>query len=74
MCSQNSTGTTCRTARVFSRAAAMAPAMDERLVGSVARRSVACRSVSVPESGSPMTARSRRAAWDPSTSLCSNAW
>ena len=34
MCSQNSTGTTWRTARVFSRAAANAPAIDERLVGS----------------------------------------
>ena len=74
MCSQNSTGTTWRTARVFSRAAARAPAMDERLSGSVARRSVACHSVSVPESGRPITARSRRAACDPSTSLCSRAW
>ena len=33
--------------------------------GSVAKRSVACHSVSVPESGRPMTARSRRAACDP---------
>ena len=74
MCSQNSTGTTWRTARVFSRAAASAPAMDDRLVGSVASRSVACHRVSVPESGRPMTASSRRAACEPSTSLCSSAW
>ena len=73
MCSQNSTGTTWRTARVFSLAAARAPAMEDRLVGSVASRSVACHKVSVPESGRPITARSRRAACDPSTSLCSRA-
>ncbi len=74
MCSQNSTGTTWRTARVFSRAAASAPAMEDRLCGSVASRSVACHSVSVPLSGSPITASSRRAEADPSTSLCSRAW
>ena len=74
MCSQNSTGTTWRTPRVFSRAAASAPAMDERLFGSVASRSVACHSVSFSLSGRPMTARSRRAAWPPSVSLCSSAW
>ena len=48
--------------------------MDERLVGSVANRSVACHRVSVPESGRPITASSRRAACEPSTSLCSRAW
>ena len=48
--------------------------MDDRLSGSVARRSVACHRVSVPESGKPITASSRLAACDPSTSLCSSAW
>ena len=74
MCSQNSTGTTWRTARVFSRAAASAPAMEDLLSGSMASFSVACHRVSFPESGRPMTARRRRAAWEPSTSLCSRAW
>ena len=59
--------------RVLARAAS-APAMEDRLWGSVASRSVACHSVSVPLSGSPITASSRRAEADPSTSLCSRAW